>query len=184
VSLSALLDQLGDEAGVWIASERNAHWPSARPLAPVEKDTLSGYFSAQALDAVRLRTGCPIENPPFYASAMAALEKLGIRARFALLGSSGITFVDCIVVSAPNLAPDLLLHEMVHVIQYRVLGVREFAKRYVAGLAGAGFVYEHNPLEATAFALQDRFLRGERFNAEATVQRELQQVVGRKSKPV
>jgi hypothetical protein len=59
------------------------------------------------------------------------------------------------------------------VVQFRLLGSRGFARRYVAGLAEAGFVYERNPLEAVAFALQERFLAGERFNAEEIAQRAL-----------
>ena len=77
--------------------------------------------------------------------------------------TAGITFIDCILIQEryfriENWFP-LLFHELVHVVQYDVLGTSRFATQYVTGWAEAGFVYEKIPLEVQAYALQHRFER-------------------------
>jgi gas vesicle protein len=53
----------------------------------------------------------------------------------------------------------LMIHELVHVDQYRKFGFEDaFACAYGVGFAGAGFSYENNPLEAEAFAVQAAYL--------------------------
>lgn len=146
-----------------------------RLLSAAEKRGLVDCYSSDVLNSARVRANHEIENPPFYWQAIDALKKLGIQTKFSLTGVSGITFVDCVVVPEAIPGPDLLFHELVHVVQYRVLGSRRFAERYVNGLAGAGFVYERNPMEAVAFELQERFLLGLRFDVEAIIDRDLHQ---------
>lgn len=171
--LQTLLNQLYGQTHAWIESQRNVHWPLGRPLFASERAGLRDFYSAELLNSVRVRSSQPIENPPFYWQSIMALQKLGIQTKFSLTGVSGITFVDCVVMPEPAFAIDLLLHELVHVVQYRALGTRIFAERYVNGLANAGFVYERNPMEAVAFELQERFLLGLRFDVEATIERDL-----------
>ena len=43
-----------------------------------------------------------------------------------------ITFDDVVVFHEP-LTPQLVFHELVHVTQYRLLGIEEFARLYVRG---------------------------------------------------
>ena len=63
----------------------------------------------------------------------------------------------------------LLFHEMVHVVQYRLLGVNVFATHYVGGFF-AGLSYENIPLERCAFLLGRRFATdAEPFDVEAEV---------------
>jgi hypothetical protein len=45
----------------------------------------------------------------------------------------------------------------VHVVQYRILGVAAFVRRYVLGWANNGRRYEAIPLERDAYELQARF---------------------------
>src|SRR5471030_409451 len=49
-------------------------------------------------------------------------------------------------------------HELVHAVQWRVLGPEDFLLLYTAGLAAHG--YEDSPLEAMAYAHQARFEAG------------------------
>jgi hypothetical protein len=52
----------------------------------------------------------------------------------------------------------LMIHELVHVDQYRRFGFEDaFACAYGVGFAGAGFSYKDNPLEAEAFAVQKAY---------------------------
>lgn len=66
-----------------------------------------------------------------------------------------ITFIDTIVChQTPNL--QLVFHELVHVEQYRQLGVDGFAEKYVRGFLKRGS-YEAIPLESHAYALENQF---------------------------
>ena len=49
-----------------------------------------------------------------------------------------ITFDDVVVFHDP-LTPQLIFHEMVHVVQYRLLGIDEFARLYVRGYLHGGY---------------------------------------------
>jgi len=68
---------------------------------------------------------------------------------------AAITFGD-VVVSHMPFTDGLLFHELVHVEQYRQLGIPRFAELYVLGfLSGGG--YDGIPLEADAYTLGRRF---------------------------
>ncbi|MDJ0937650.1 MAG: hypothetical protein QNI93_19870 [Kiloniellales bacterium] len=62
-------------------------------------------------------------------------------------------------VSRPGAPSGLLLHELVHVVQSRLLGIGGFIHSYVTGWAAAGFVYGAIRPEREAFDLQHRFER-------------------------
>jgi hypothetical protein len=65
------------------------------------------------------------------------------------------TFVETVVChGAPT--DRTLFHELVHVVQYRKLGLSAFAAKYVTGFLGGGS-YEAIPLERNAYELDARF---------------------------
>lgn len=68
---------------------------------------------------------------------------------------AGVTFQD-IVVHVDALEPPLLFHELVHAVQYKLLGLQEFAGRYVRGFLTGGS-YVEIPLEKQAYELEARF---------------------------
>jgi hypothetical protein len=71
---------------------------------------------------------------------------------------AAITFGD-VVVSHQAVTDTLLFHELVHVEQYRQLGIPRFAELYVRGfLTGGG--YDGIPLEVNAYQLGDVFEGG------------------------
>jgi hypothetical protein len=82
---------------------------------------------------------------------------------------TAITFED-VVVSHEPFTPGLLFHEMVHVEQYRQLGVARFAELYVRGFLEGGS-YEAIPLEVNAYSLAERFERdpAKSFSVKAEV---------------
>jgi hypothetical protein len=76
--------------------------------------------------------------------------------------AAGITFIDTILISQQGLEAHsdlgpLIFHELVHVVQYDVLGVDEFIKCYVQGWAKSGFDYYTIPLEMEPYNLQRRY---------------------------
>ena len=61
--------------------------------------------------------------------------------------------------SADEADRGLMVHELVHVDQYRRFRFEDaFACAYGIGFASAGFSYQNNPLEAEAFAVQNAYL--------------------------
>jgi hypothetical protein len=82
---------------------------------------------------------------------------LGIKGLLGMSSIGAITLMD--VVAYPDeLDCSTLFHELVHVVQYRVLGLKRFAHLYVKGfLEGGG--YEGIPLERQAYQLGTRFDR-------------------------
>ena len=68
---------------------------------------------------------------------------------------AAITFIDVVVHNAP-LTDAITFHELVHVEQYRQLGLEEFSHRYIKGFLKGGS-YEQIPLEKHARELEQRY---------------------------
>ena len=114
---------------------------------------MGGILSPEHLAGTRLLVlgERRVANPDFYPM----LRDLGLSnlPDFSLM--SAITFYD-VVVSHGAFTEGLLFHELVHVEQYRQLGIPRFAELYVRGfLAGGG--YDTIPLEANAHILGGRY---------------------------
>lgn len=139
----------------WVASRRDHHRPRASPLDPAERDELTPHFPSGVLGAVRVRRVESIEPP----RTLAALGRLGVDAPLAGGTIRGIAFDDTIVVLdrlPAAAATSLLFHELIHVVQYRLLGVRGFVERYVRGWLESEGSYRDIPLERDAYELQRR----------------------------
>jgi hypothetical protein len=171
-----LLRYLVAHGRAWVQAQRDHHRRSARKLTLSEKVALNLSFEDRILDMARVKRVALIENPGFYAD----LNALGIPSPLDFTNSHGITFMDTILVSdrycpsEEQLVP-LLFHELVHVVQYALLGRDAFVERYVLGWAENGQDYFRIPMESHAYALQARFeanpLQG--FSVEAEVRRHL-----------
>ena len=112
----------------WVENLQDRYRPLAHPLPGPLKGTLAPFFPAAILDRVQIAEVGVIQNPPFRQPK-------------------------------PDQDPEaLVFHELVHVVQYDLLGgVEEFMTRYVYGMRGAGWVYSMIPLEAMAYGYQDVF---------------------------
>ncbi|MGH9369472.1 MAG: hypothetical protein ACRD3M_17595 [Thermoanaerobaculia bacterium] len=179
MTTDALVRFLVEHAPRWVAAQREAFQPTSDPISPEDREILRHYFGHAVLQASRLTWVDEIPNPDFYV----ALERAGQPRSLDFGLMTGITFVDTIVVShsqyeGPATWRPLLFHELVHVVQYRILGLERFVGEYIEGWARNGFFYEKIPLERMAYELQGRFdLAAGRFSAEAEVVRALEQVV-------
>jgi len=175
LSTQQLVSYLAENAGHWILSQRAQHRVHAEPLPDTTRAALQGFFGDQTLDRTRIRRVPLIENPPFYKEFKDAGESIPLD--FSVW--AGITFGDVILLSdsgtSGSMPHSVVFHEMVHLVQYGILGIDEFARRYVTALAWNRFQYMTIPLEMTAFDLQDRFERsdGRPFPAEAEIRRRL-----------
>lgn len=87
---------------------------------------------------------------------------------------AAITF-DNVIVAREVLGPRLLFHELVHVVQFRLLGIDSFSRLYVRGFVSRG-TYAEIPLERCAFGLERRFAYAQsHFSVQAEVARWIDQ---------
>jgi hypothetical protein len=136
----------------YIVRERDRLSVSATVLPDAARATVRSYFLPEDLDRVRT-IECdplPVSDLPFRGTARC----LGLDLPDVSLAAA-ITF-DHVIAAREPLAPALLFHELVHAVQYRLLGVREFARLYVRGLLFEGG-YDGIPLERCAYELGCRF---------------------------
>lgn len=153
-----LVTFLIEKGSRWVHSERDVHRPSARALLEAEISGFAQFFDNETLDRARVKIVPVIENPGF----SSILRNIGIRVPLDFTAMSGITFVDTILISRLRMPAEsqflpLLFHEMVHIVQYEVLGLRMFVDRYVRGWAENEFNYFAIPLERDAYELQARY---------------------------
>ena len=130
-------------------------WKRPRRLSPRMQEEAAPLFPSVPLDRVFY-----IEN----ANLSANHFKGGTDAMtFSHVEIAGVNFAYMIYVDDvidDNVLSDraLMIHELVHVDQYRKFGFEDaFACAYGVGFAGAGFSYRDNPLEAEAFAVQAEY---------------------------
>lgn len=136
-----------------IEEQRDLYKIRATPLSSEQKALLLGFFRDSLLDATRtiVLTNERLSNPGFFSMA----RSLGISDLPDFSSVEAVTFED-VVVSHEPFSRGLLFHELVHVEQYRQLGVSKFAELYVRGFLFKGG-YDGIPLERNAYELGDRF---------------------------
>jgi len=145
----------------WIVEQRNMHIIKALELSEQDKASLEPYFEPNILNLAKIELADSIKNPPFYPELM----KHGIINLIDFTQMAGITFIDCILISrrvshSQKSWISLLFHEMVHIVQYYLLGTKRFAELYVMGWAQSSFDYASIPLEKQAYNLQQQYDQG------------------------
>jgi hypothetical protein len=165
-------DQIAQVSGLvsqYISTQREKYAPRAIPLTAQQKAAMAGFFSQQLLEGTRLLVLREerVANPDFYPM----LKGLGFTNLPDQASMAAITFSD-VVVSHEQFSNGLLFHELVHVEQYRQLGIPRFSELYVRGFLNGGS-YEAIPLEVNAYTLGGRFKSDSRrvFSVEDEVRR-------------
>jgi hypothetical protein len=151
----------------WIEQTLARHAANARPVAALDFLRLPQYFSPARLAATKVIAVEIVPLPPVTA--------LGLK-QFAELKSmhlSGITYLDTFFVREDLTGDERLhFHELVHVIQWSLLGAERFLAAYADGLEKHG--YRKSPLEEMAYSLDNLFQMGAApFDVEKVVQTEL-----------
>jgi len=176
------LPELSDAQVTWVAGEvakyieqqRKRYAKAAAPLSATQKALLRPFFGDAVLDSARLvilqnsQSDTQVENPPFYSQLEAMGFDKNLLPDFADMGA--VTFVDVIVSNGP-ISTATLFHEPVHIVQYRKLGLSDFAAKYVTGFLRGGS-YEWIPLEINAYQLDAEYTRNPKrqFVVEERVQ--------------
>jgi len=149
----------------YIRAQRNRLASTAMPLSEVSKLRLRQHFGDADLERVRvaLADPLPIPDPPFY--SLLRWLRLDIPEPSLM---DAITFDHVIAAREPMGLP-LLFHEMVHVLQYRLLVVKAFARLYVRGFFTGGG-HHGFPLELCALEMEQRFINTpEPFDVESEI---------------
>ena len=146
---------VAQQVAEYIERQRQAFYGRTAPLTASQVTAMQPFFPSSVLTSVRLLVlaGNRLSNPPFYPQLIQmGFEPAGLP-NFSLMAA--ITFVDTVVSHEP-FNDGLLVHELVHVVQYEKLGLEGFAAKYVRGFLSGGS-YDGIPLEANAYELGARF---------------------------
>jgi hypothetical protein len=148
----------------WIQKTLAEHARAAKPVASLGFNRLSQYYDQQTLISAKVVFVPKVPMPPL--SAM-GLSRFG---SFEQMDAAGITYLDTYFVRADYASIESVhFHELVHVIQWRLLGPERFLAYYADGLERFG--YRDSPLEAMAYTFQDKFEReAQPFSVEAACQ--------------
>ncbi|HEX3472281.1 MAG TPA: hypothetical protein VHT28_13950 [Silvibacterium sp.] len=148
-----LINQVSGLVAQYITAQRERYAPAAVPLSALQRSALQGFFTAEVLDNTRvlILRGERVANPEFYP----LLQSYGLVDLPDQSAMDAITYLDT-VVSHVNFTDGLLFHELVHVEQYRQLGIIRFADLYVRGFLNGGG-YFGIPLERNAYLLGNQY---------------------------
>jgi hypothetical protein len=148
----------------WIQQTLDAHARERRAVASFNFPRLPHYFSEGLLNTASVVPSDRLPVPP--------LSALGLRefADFESQPARGITYRDTYFLQRSAVATDesLHFHELVHVVQWQILGPKDFLLLYAASLAESG--YRECALEAMTYDHQSRFDAGDPpYSVEAEV---------------
>ena len=148
-----LIGQVAGMVADYISGSCKKYSTNAVPLTQEQRAAMQPFFPLEILDQTKLLVlkDKRIDDPGFYTMA----RMMGFKDLPSFSDLAAVTFVD-VIVSHEEFTDALLFHELVHVVQYAQLGVKEFGARYVSGFVSGGG-YEGIPLEKNAFELEARF---------------------------
>ena len=145
------ITELISNVALFVEEQRREHAPESRRLSDLERVSLAVHFPGDVLERVRVTRVKHLQNPPFYAE----LERMGFQNLPQFRRMAAVTFVD-VIVAQSEFTPSLLFHELVHVVQFKELGLHRFAELYVRGFLETG-EYLSIPLERVAYHLEGLF---------------------------
>jgi hypothetical protein len=148
----------------WIKKTLAEHASAARPVASLGFSRLPPYYDVQLLVSSMVVFVPRVPVPPLSAMGLDRFSD------FERMDAGGITYLNTYFVRADQSHSESLhFHELVHVVQWRLLGPETFLAFYADGLERFG--YRKSPLEVMAYDLQDRFERqAQTFSVEAACQ--------------
>jgi hypothetical protein len=147
-------------ARLWISYTLARHRSALRPVAELEFPRLRQFFSSELLTSTRYEA---VDRIP-----MAPPLRLWSRLEGAQ-SAAGLTLRDAYFVRRDELQrEDLHAHELVHVVQWRLMGESAFLRTWLSDEQDRG--YDANRLERIAYRVQDEFLKTARpFDAETRI---------------
>lgn len=148
----------------WIGQTLAIHAPEAQPVTSMGFKRLPLYFNQNLLALAKFIIVDRVPMPP--------LASMGLPqyADFEKGDYDGVTYLDTFFVRRHRAADEgLYFHELIHVIQWRLLGPERFLATYADGLSAFG--YRNAPLEVMAYNAEDMFKnQSQIFEVERYVQ--------------
>jgi hypothetical protein len=136
----------------WIQRTLAHHASAARPVASFGFSRLSHYYGQDILSGAKVVVLPKVPMPPLSAMGLDRFSD------FEQMDAGGTTYLNTYFVRADEAHSESLhFHELVHVIQWRLLGPEKFLAVYADGLERFG--YRNSPLEQMAYNFQARFDR-------------------------
>jgi len=134
----------------WIRQTLEAHSHLKRPVASFGFRRLPQYFSTAILNSASVVVVDPLPVPPLSELGLTEFPDLEMATK------GGVTYRDTSILQpACARSESVHFHELVHVIQWAVLGPERFLLLYADGFDRFG--YRLCPLEAMAYDQQRRF---------------------------
>ena len=151
----------------WLEQTLRQHASATRPVSSLGFNRLPLFYHGAILADSKVVAVQKVPVPPLTAMGLVRF------ADFERMETAGITYLDTFFVRTDQTWDESLhFHELVHVVQWRILGPERFLWLYADGLERFG--YHNSPLEVIAYDLQDRFDDGcKPFDVEAEVRRRL-----------
>ena len=154
----------------WITQTLAASFAEARPVSSKNFTRLPHYFGQEILTSAKVVVVKTLPIPP--------LSKLGLSQfrDFERGNFDAITYLDTFFIRLHRSSDEALhFHELVHIVQWKLLGPERFLATYAAGLETSG--YRDSPLEVIAYDAERRFREDpQSFDAEKLVASQLQAI--------
>ena len=150
----------------WIDVTLKTHEANARTVVSRGFPRLPLYFSADTLTSAKVVLVDQLPIPPLSSWGLTRF------ADFEHGNFSGVTYLNTLFIKQDDVSNEAIhFHELIHVIQWRILGPEQFLSLYSDGLERIG--YRDSPLEKMAYDAEAAFTANEIFNAEEMVARKL-----------
>jgi len=133
----------------WIEDLLLQHQNDAVKVSRLGFQKLTKYFPSGLLEETKTVKISKIPFPP--------VEQIGISelSEMAKMQIDGITYKNTFFIR-DNQPEDIFFHELIHIVQWKTLGVNNFLLAYGAGILQFG--YRNSPLEQMAYNLQESFM--------------------------
>ena len=147
----------------WLRTTLAAHAGAAQTVASRGFSRLPLYFTAETLASTKVVLADQLPVPPLSSWGLTRF------ADFERGNFEGITYLDTFFLRKTQSRNEAMhFHELIHVIQWRILGPERFVHSYADGLECFG--YRQSPLEVMAYDAEAAFaISSERFDAEKMV---------------
>jgi hypothetical protein len=150
----------------WIDATLRAHAANAQTVISRGFPRLPLYFGANTLTSAKVVLVDQLPIPPLSSWGLTRFADFE-RGTF-----NGITYLNTFFLKRGELRNETIhFHELIHVIQWRILGPENFLRLYADGLERFG--YRHSPLEVMAYDAEAAFTANDVFDAEVVVVRKL-----------
>lgn len=133
----------------WMNQTKSSFQPKAKQVAGLGFKKIDVVYPPNLRSFAKVVCGLPkLPFPPF--KEMGLEELAGIE----LLNPLGITYNDMIYITGENIDEITCFHEMIHVVQWKHLGIEKFIIAY--GVLQVLHGYRDNPFEQIAHHYQER----------------------------